>query len=43
MTQEKRMPPPSQLEIILFWATGVAIMILSGGVAIYASYFHLWG
>jgi hypothetical protein len=37
------MPPPSRLELFFFWTTGVAIMILSGAVAIYASHFHLWG
>jgi hypothetical protein len=36
------LPPPSQLEIVLFWLTGVVIALLSGGVAIYASRFHLW-
>jgi hypothetical protein len=33
---------PSQLEIFIFWISGVVIMIVSGGVAIYASHFHLW-
>jgi hypothetical protein len=37
------MPPPSQLEIAVFWIAGIVITILSGGVAVYASHFHLWG
>jgi hypothetical protein len=37
------MPPPSQLEVIVFWIVGIVITILSGGVAIYASHHHLWG
>jgi hypothetical protein len=35
-------PPPSQLEVFLFWVVGIVITILSGGVAIYASHLHLW-
>jgi hypothetical protein len=38
----RRMPPPSQLEVFLFWVVGIVITILSGGVAIYASHLHLW-
>jgi hypothetical protein len=37
------MSTPSQLEIVLFWIAGIVITILSGGVAIYASYHHRWG
>jgi hypothetical protein len=37
------LPPPSQLEIILFWTTGIAIALISGGrVAVYAFRLHLW-
>jgi hypothetical protein len=36
------MRPPGRFEILLFWTAGIVITILSGGVAIYASYFHLW-
>jgi hypothetical protein len=36
------MPPPSQFEVILFWNIGIVVMISSGGVAIYASHYHLW-
>jgi hypothetical protein len=36
------MPPPSRLEIVLFWSVGIAITIASGAVAIYATHFHLW-
>jgi hypothetical protein len=36
------MPPPSQLEVAVFWIIGIVVMILSGGVAIYASHYHLW-
>jgi hypothetical protein len=35
-------PPPSQLEIVLFWITGIVIALFSGGVVIYAYRFHLW-
>jgi hypothetical protein len=35
------MPPPSQIEVVVFWITGIAVTILSGSVAIYAS--HLFG
>ena len=31
------MPPPSQLEVVVFWVIGIVVTILSGGVAIYAS------
>src|SRR5271165_5156516 len=37
------MPPPSKLEVFLFWVVGIVITIVSGGVAIYASHLHLWG
>jgi hypothetical protein len=36
------MRPPDKFEIFLFGTAGIAITILSGGVAVYASYFHLW-
>jgi hypothetical protein len=36
------MPPPGKLEIFIFWALGIVVMILSGAVAIYASHLHLW-
>jgi hypothetical protein len=36
------MPPPTQFEVFLFWIAGTVIMILSGGIAIYSSHFHLW-
>jgi hypothetical protein len=36
------MPPPGKLEVFLFWASGIVVMILSGAVAIYASHLHLW-
>jgi hypothetical protein len=36
------LPPPSQLEVVVFWVAGIAITILSGGVAICASHHHLW-
>jgi hypothetical protein len=32
------MPPPGKVEVLLFWALGIAVMILSGAVAIYASH-----
>jgi hypothetical protein len=38
-TKNYRMPPPSQLEIVVIWITGIVVTILSGGVAIYASHF----
>jgi cytochrome c-type biogenesis protein CcmH/NrfF len=41
-TESLAMAPPSQLEVVLFWASGIVIMMISGGVAIYASHFHLW-
>jgi hypothetical protein len=37
------MPPPSQFEVVVFWVIGIAVKILLGGVAIYASHHHLWG
>jgi hypothetical protein len=36
------MPPPGKVEVLLFWALGIVVMILSGAVAIYASHLHLW-
>jgi hypothetical protein len=36
-------PPPSKVEVFLFWAVGLVITILSGGVVIYASHLHIWG
>jgi hypothetical protein len=36
------MPPPNEIEAVLFWAVGTAITIFAGGVMIYSSYFHLW-
>jgi hypothetical protein len=41
-SESRRAPPPSQLEVFLFWVVGIVITILSGGVAIYASHLHLW-
>jgi hypothetical protein len=41
-SENRRMPPPSQLEVFLFWVVGIVITTLSGGVAIYASHLHLW-
>jgi hypothetical protein len=38
----KRLGPPSQLEVVLFWIVGMVTTILSGGVAIYADHYHLW-
>jgi hypothetical protein len=38
----KKFGPPSQLEVVLFWIVGMVTTIASGGVAIYASHFHLW-
>jgi hypothetical protein len=36
------MPPPSRLEVILFWIGGIVITMLSGAVVIYATHRHLW-
>jgi hypothetical protein len=36
------MRPPSQLEVVVFWIVGIAITIVSGAIAIYASHHHLW-
>jgi hypothetical protein len=36
------MSPPGKLEVFLFWALGIVVMVLSGAVAIYATHFHLW-
>jgi hypothetical protein len=38
----KRLGPPSQLEVVLFWIVGTVVTIASGGVAIYADHYHLW-
>jgi hypothetical protein len=35
-----RLPPPSRLELLLFWTAGFVIAILSGAVAIYVINFH---
>jgi hypothetical protein len=35
------MPPPGKVEVLLFWALGIVVMILSGAVAIYASHLHV--
>jgi hypothetical protein len=35
------MPPPSRLEVFLFWITGLVITIVSGAVAVYVIHFHL--
>jgi hypothetical protein len=32
------MPPPGKVEVLLFWALGIVVMILSGAVAIYANH-----
>jgi hypothetical protein len=40
--KSRKLGPPSQLEVVLFWIVGMVTTILSGGVAIYASHFHLW-
>jgi hypothetical protein len=37
------MPPPSRIEIVIFWTVGIVITIASGAVAIYATHLHLWG
>jgi hypothetical protein len=37
------MPPPNKIEIVVFWVVGIAVTILSGGVAIYGGHDHLWG
>jgi hypothetical protein len=36
-------PPPSKLEVFLFWVVGIVITIFSGSVVIYASHLHIWG
>ncbi len=36
------MSPPGKLEVFLFWALGIVVMILSGAVAICATHLHLW-
>ena len=38
----RKLGPPSQLEVIVFWIVGIVTTIASGGVAIYASHHHLW-
>jgi hypothetical protein len=43
LSENRRMPPPSQLEIVVFWIVGIVVTILSGGVATYASHHHFWG
>jgi hypothetical protein len=41
-TNSRKLGPPSQLEVVLFWIVGMVTTIASGGVAIYASHYHLW-
>ena len=41
-TNSRKLGPPSQLEVVLFWIVGMVTTIVSGGVAIYASHYHLW-
>jgi hypothetical protein len=41
-TNSKWPGSPSELEVVLFWIVGTVVTISSGGVAIYASQFHLW-
>jgi hypothetical protein len=36
----KALPPPSQLEVVMFWTAGLVIAILSGAIAIYVINFH---
>jgi hypothetical protein len=36
------MPPPSELEVVLFWTVGIVVTIFAGGVMVYAINFHLW-
>jgi hypothetical protein len=40
--QTQKASTPSQLEVVLFWIVGMVTTIVSGGVAIYASHYHLW-
>jgi hypothetical protein len=40
--KSRKLNPPSQLEVVLFWIVGLTTTILSGAVAIYASHYHLW-
>jgi hypothetical protein len=40
--KSRKLNPPSQLEVVLFWIVGLVTTILSGAVAIYASHYHLW-
>jgi hypothetical protein len=40
--KSRKLGPPSQLEIVLFWIVGLVTTVISGGVAIYASHYHLW-
>ena len=42
VAKSRKLGPPSQLEVVLFWIVGMVTTILSGGVAIYASHYHLW-
>jgi hypothetical protein len=41
-TNSRKLGPPSQLEVVLFWIVGMVTTILSGAVAIYADHYHLW-
>jgi hypothetical protein len=43
LSENRRMPPPSQLEVVVFWIVGIVVTILSSGVATYASHHHFWG
>jgi hypothetical protein len=38
----RKLGPPSQIEVVLFWIVGLVTTVLSGAVAIYASNYHLW-
>jgi hypothetical protein len=40
--KSRKLNPPSQLEVVLFWIVGLVTTILSGAVAIYAIHYHIW-
>jgi hypothetical protein len=42
VAKSRKLGPPSQLEVVLFWIVGMVTTIASGAVAIYASHYHLW-
>jgi hypothetical protein len=42
VARTRKLGPPSQLEVVLFWIVGMVTTIASGAVAIYASHYHLW-